>query len=132
MNSVTGMPRTLLRAEGLMVFVVSLFLYLRLDASWIQFVVLFLAPDLSFAGYLGGDRLGAYVYNAAHSYLLPIALGLIGILLHSSRLPELAFIWTAHIGFDRLVGYGLKYPTSFRETHLGLLGREARSTTGVP
>ena len=132
MNSVTGMPRSLLRIEGLMVFVASLFLYLRLDGSWVRFVVLFLAPDLSFGGYLGGNRLGAYVYNAAHSYVLPIVLGLIGILLDSSRLLEFAFIWTAHIGLDRLLGYGLKYPTSFRETHLGLLGREARSAAGVP
>ena len=33
-----------------------------------------------------------------------------------------ALIRTAHIGFDRLCGFGLKYPEGFRETHLGTLG----------
>jgi hypothetical protein len=127
MNSVTGMVRRLLRAEGFAVLVASLFLYHRLEASWLRFFLLFLVPDLSFAGYLRGTRVGAYVYDAAHSYVLPIALGLIGIMLDSSRFPELAMIWTAHIGFDRLLGYGLKYPSSFRETHLGLIGREIPS-----
>jgi hypothetical protein len=29
-----------------------------------------------------------------------------------------ALIWFAHISMDRTVGYGLKYPTSFKDTHL--------------
>jgi hypothetical protein len=131
MNSVTGSVRVVLRAEGFAVLVASIVLYERLDASWLRFAVLFLAPDLSFAGYLGGTRLGAYVYNAAHNYVLPIALGLIGIMLGSWRLPELASIWAAHIGLDRLLGYGLKYPASFRETHLGSIGREARHARSI-
>jgi len=31
----------------------------------------------------------------------------------------MALIWAAHIGFDRFLGYGLKYPVAFRVTHLG-------------
>jgi hypothetical protein len=27
-------------------------------------------------------------------------------------------IWIAHIGVDRALGYGLKYPSSFKDTHL--------------
>jgi hypothetical protein len=31
---------------------------------------------------------------------------------------QLGLIWLAHVGADRLLGYGLKYPTGFRDTHL--------------
>jgi hypothetical protein len=27
-------------------------------------------------------------------------------------------IWLAHSGFDRMLGFGLKYPTFFGDTHL--------------
>ncbi|RKQ33951.1 DUF4260 family protein [Oceanobacillus halophilus] len=27
-------------------------------------------------------------------------------------------IWTAHIGMDRMIGFGLKYPTAFKDTHI--------------
>jgi hypothetical protein len=30
----------------------------------------------------------------------------------------LAWIWLAHLGFDRLMAYGLKYDTAFKDTHL--------------
>ena len=29
-----------------------------------------------------------------------------------------ALIWTAHIGFDRMLGYGLKDVSGFKKTHL--------------
>ena len=32
----------------------------------------------------------------------------------------------AHTGMDRAVGYGLKYPTGFSDTHLGRIGRAGR------
>jgi hypothetical protein len=85
--------------------------------------LLFLAPDLSFAAYLGGPRLGAIVYDCAHSYVLPLASGIA--LAASGNADKLPFvlIWTAHIGFDRALGYGLKYPTGFGDTHLGPMGR---------
>jgi hypothetical protein len=123
MTAVAGMVRTWLRIEGLAVLVASVVLYSRLDASWTRFAILFLAPDLSFAGYLGGPALGARIYNVFHTYALPIALGLVGIAVDSSVLPELAFIWTAHIGLDRALGYGLKYPTDFHATHFGIVGK---------
>ncbi|MEF9606012.1 DUF4260 family protein, partial [Paracoccus sp. PXZ] len=33
-------------------------------------------------------------------------------------------LWLAHVGFDRVLGYGLKLPSGFRDTHLGRIGRE--------
>jgi hypothetical protein len=108
----------LLRAEGIAVLTGSLTLYFHLGFGWILLVVLVLAPDVSMVGYLGGSRIGAFTYDLAHTEAWPIALGVVGVLA-GSRLPiQLALIWLAHIGGDRLIGYGLKYPTHFKDTHL--------------
>ena len=121
--AVTAALRPWLRAEGLAVLVASIVLYRHLGGGWGRFALLFLAPDLSFVGYLAGPRAGALAYNAVHSYVAPLALAVAGLALPSPPLVLLALIWTAHIGFDRLLGYGLKYPTAFQDTHLGPIGR---------
>ena len=110
-GAVEGSVRTWLRAEGLILLAFASWLYAEADYSWILFAVLFFVPDVSFAGYLAGPRAGAVVYNAAHSYVGPIALALGSIA--TGRTAELALIWAAHIGFDRTLGYGLKNPTGF-------------------
>jgi hypothetical protein len=112
------LPSRLLRLEGLAVFAGALALYVDGDHGWLLFVVLVLAPDLSMLGYLGGPALGALTYDVVHTYALPIALGVAGVLGGSELAIQLALIWLAHIGVDRLLGYGLKYPTGFRDTHL--------------
>ncbi|HEU4697905.1 MAG TPA: DUF4260 domain-containing protein [Gemmatimonadales bacterium] len=124
-GGVTGPVRAWLRLEGLAVLVASVALYAQLDGGWGRFALLFLAPDLSFLGYAAGPRRGAAVYNAAHSYLGPLLLALAGVTGDPGALLPYALIWTAHIGFDRLLGYGLKYPTSFHDTHLGRIGPRA-------
>ena len=109
--------------EGLTVLAVAIFLYIRGGHSWVLLVLLFLAPDLSFFAYAMGSRIGAAVYNALHSYIAPLILACgLSLAGHSLAVP---LIWIAHIGFDRLLGYGLKYPTGFGDTHLGKLGRRA-------
>lgn len=108
----------ILRAEGILVLLASLVLYRHLGGHWPLFALLFFAPDLSMLGYLANPRLGSVLYNLAHTYVLPLTLALAAILRdHRFVLPYLA-IWSAHIGFDRLLGYGLKYPTAFKDTHL--------------
>jgi hypothetical protein len=119
-GSVTGGVRTLLRLEALALFAVALVLYGRFGAGWRLFALAFLAPDLSFLGYLAGARLGAIAYNAAHSLVGPLALAAVGLLGPGAALP-LALIWIAHIGADRALGYGLKYADGFGMTHLGRL-----------
>lgn len=119
----TGVPRLLLRLEGACVLAASLGLYHRYGSGWLLFALLFLAPDLSMLGYLMGPRVGARAYNAVHTYLLPFVLGGLSLLLNVVWLPGLALVWAAHIGFDRMLGYGLKYPTAFQDTHLGRIGR---------
>jgi hypothetical protein len=93
-------------------------LYFHADFGWVLFVVLILAPDLSMAGYLLGPGLGATAYNALHTEVLPVALGTVGITAEAETATKIALIWLAHIGTDRMLGYGLKYPTAFQDTHL--------------
>jgi Domain of unknown function (DUF4260) len=122
------MPRLLLRLEGSALFVLATLAFAHTGASWWLYAVLFLSPDLSFAGYLAGPRLGAVAYNALHSTLGPAVLAGLGLFLESSMLLGIAAIWAAHIGFDRMLGYGLKYTSGFNDTHLGRIGRQPAGT----
>lgn len=114
-------PRLLLRTEGVVLLAAAAASYYVRDGSLLLFVVLLLAPDLSMAGYLANERVGAAAYNAVHSLLGPAALlglGLAGAIPWAPVAVDLALIWIAHVGLDRAVGLGLKYPTGFRDTHL--------------
>ena len=111
-------PRPLLQIEGALVFLAAILFYRHLHASWLLFAVLILAPDLFMLGYLAGARIGAACYNFVHTYLTPAALIVIGLLTAKPLLLGLATIWICHIGFDRMLGFGLKYPTRFSDTHL--------------
>jgi hypothetical protein len=73
--------------------------------------------------YLAGPKAGAVIYNLVHSYVGAVACIMIGVLLPSPILLSFGLIWCAHLGFDRALGYGLKYPDSFGFTHLGRIGR---------
>lgn len=128
-GAVGGAPRAWLRLEGLAVLALAVLLYARGGHSWLLFAALFLAPDLSFAAYLAGPRIGALGYNLAHSYVGPVLAAALAVL--TGRPPVVACLWAAHIGFDRALGYGLKYPSAFGDTHLGRVGRE-RVAGGVP
>lgn len=113
----------ILRFEGLLLFVAALYYYAMSDFSWTFFLVAFFAPDLSLLGYLGGARVGAISYNIAHSTIGPIISLVLGALLVSDVMLVIGVIWLAHIGFDRALGYGLKYSKGFHYTHLGVIGR---------
>ena len=127
-GAVTGGCRTLLRLEGLTLFLGMTVLYAVWGGSWWVYAVLFLVPDLSFAAYLAGPRIGAVVYNAAHSYLGPTVLMVTGFGMASPLPLSFAMIWLAHIGIDRTLGYGLKYSAGFTFTHLGRIGPAAKAT----
>ena len=121
-----------LRLEGLAVAVLSAVLYARSGANWWLFAALWLVPDLSMIGYQAGPRWGARCYNAVHSYLLPVALAVAGLLLGRAAWLPFALIWFNHIGVDRLLGYGLKYPDGFGFTHLSRLGKTPAPSSPVP
>ncbi|MGC1301791.1 MAG: DUF4260 domain-containing protein [Caulobacteraceae bacterium] len=124
---VTSPVAMTLRLEAGVVLVLAVLAYRALHGSGWLFAALCLAPDLSMLGYFAGKRIGAAAYNFGHSYLTPAAVALVGVLLQSNLPYLLAAIWFAHIGFDRLLGYGLKYPQGFGVTHLGLKGRKPRT-----
>jgi len=127
-GAVSGGLRTLLRLEGLTLFAGMTLFYATWGGSWWIYAILFLAPDLSFAGYLAGPRIGAIAYNAAHSYMAPMALVVGGFSIGSPLVLSIAMIWLAHIGIDRALGYGLKYSTGFGFTHLGRIGKDVIRT----
>lgn len=114
-----------LRLEGLALGLLCVWLYHAFHQSWWVFAALILVPDLSMLGYLAGPRVGAAVYNAVHAWLTVVILFFLAWYLWggSSFILSLPFILGAHIGFDRALGYGLKLPTGFKDTHLGRIGR---------
>lgn len=120
---VTGAPVLLLRAEGGALALAAVAGYAHFGSGWWMFALLLLAPDLSMLGYLAGPQVGAHVYNAAHTTVVPLALGVVGALAGAAVAVAVALIWLAHIGIDRALGYGLKYPDRFGHTHLGFVGR---------
>lgn len=113
------------RVEGLVALGFGVIAYASLGQSWLVFAVLFLAPDLFMLGYLRSARIGAMSYNFGHTYVAPALLALLGFLVGPLAFG-LAAIWVAHIGFDRMLGYGLKLNGGFEQTHLGLIGKARR------
>ena len=113
----------LLRLEGLVYLCGGALAYSQLGGGWLVFAIFFLAPDVSLAGYLLNARTAAIVYNVAHSTLGPLVLALAAYTVdwHAGGLA--AAIWFAHIGFDRVLGYGLKHFSGFADTHLGRIGK---------
>jgi hypothetical protein len=118
-----GVVRGVLRLEALCVLIGALVAYSRFGLGWGTFALFFFTPDLSFLGYLGGPRIGAVFYNMAHSYVGAIICLVAGVLISAPTVLCAGIIWCAHIGFDRALGYGLKYSAGFGFTHLGHIGR---------
>lgn len=119
----SAMPLKMVRLEALLVCGLGGLVFWQSGWSWWWFAGLFFVPDLAMAGYLLGAAGGALFYNLAHTYLAPAALVGAGVVLGFDWTLPAGAIWTAHIGFDRVLGYGLKYNSSFHDTHLGRIGR---------
>jgi hypothetical protein len=120
----------LLRLEGLALALICIWVYKNFHQSWWLFAALILAPDLSMLGYLAGPRIGAAIYNAVHSWLTVVILFFAAwYLLGDNFSLSLPVILGAHIGIDRALGFGLKLPSGFKDTHLGPIGRENVTTS---
>jgi hypothetical protein len=104
--------------EGVVVAAAAIILFFHFDYEWWLLLALALAPDLSLCAFAAGPRAGAAAYNAAHTYVLAVALATAGVIAGSAWPTKLGLIWLVHIGVDRAVGYGLKYPRVGKETHL--------------
>lgn len=112
------MNKILLHIEGFAVLVLSVYFYGQSQFSWLLFFILLFAPDISMIGYLLNNKVGAIIYNLFHTYSLSISVVICGLIVPNETLLAIGLIWSAHIGMDRMIGYGLKYPTEFKATHL--------------
>jgi hypothetical protein len=128
---VRGLPHLILRAEAAAVLSAAIVAYALCGASWWWFAALFLVPDVSMLGYLKDRGLGAALYNAGHTYVAPGLLAGFGLWAAEPAVQAVALVWIAHIGFDRMLGYGLKYRDAFHATHLGRFGSRASGVNPV-
>jgi hypothetical protein len=115
--------KNLIKLEELGLLVFSIFLLYKLDMqlSWWLYIILFLSPDLGMIGYLFNTKIGAVTYNLFHHKAVAIALLLAGLVQHNNYLLFAGLILLAHSSFDRVLGYGLKYPDSFKHTNVGYM-----------
>jgi hypothetical protein len=123
-------PTQILRLEGATAAAVALFGYFSLGGPLWLLALLALAPDLSMLGYVAGPKTGSRVYNIGHTYTVPGIVGALGVWANVELAILVALVWIGHLGIDRLVGYGLKYETGFKDTHLSG-DRASRSNRAV-
>jgi hypothetical protein len=123
----TGGVRIVLRLEALCVLIAAFLAYSKVGTGWGTFALYFFVPDISFLGYVANERIGAFSYNVGHSYIGGVACLVAGSILPSPALLCAGIIWCGHVGFDRSLGYGLKYAEGFGFTHLGRIGRARKA-----
>jgi hypothetical protein len=121
-GAVTGGPRLVLRIEGAVLLVAALLAFAAAGQAWWLLPAVLFLPDVFMAGYARSTRFGALTYNLAHSYPLPAALSAVALWQDAPVVQAIALLWFAHIGMDRLLGYGLKHDHGFSHTHLGTIG----------
>jgi len=117
-GTVVGAPRLWLQLEGATLVVGALVAFSSTHRSWWLVPLVLFLPDLFMAGYVGGTRIGAHVYNLAHTTPLPALMVGYGWWQHRALFLALGLVWLGHIGMDRLLSFGLKYPDHFQHTHL--------------
>jgi hypothetical protein len=119
--------KTLLKLEELAQLLAAAVVFAHLPFAWWVFPATLFLPDLSMLGYLAGPCWGAAAYNLGHHKALALGLGLLGWLLAIPGLQLAGTMLFAHAAFDRTMGYGLKYATGFKFTHLGAIGQAERA-----
>ncbi|WP_020620705.1 DUF4260 domain-containing protein [Paenibacillus daejeonensis] len=112
------MNRQLIQIEGFVILALGTYLYFSQGYSWVVFLLLLFAPDVFMLGYAFNKKIGAYLYNAAHTFITPLLLVAAGLAFSTGFLIMIGLIWLVHIGMDRMFGYGLKYETDFKDTHI--------------
>ena len=115
--------KTIIKLEELGLFILGIYFFSQLEYAWWWFLVLILVPDFSMIGYVFGDKVGALCYNVIHHRGIAIAVYLVGIYCSNEIVQLSGVILFAHSSMDRMFGYGLKYETGFKFTHLGEIGK---------
>jgi len=117
---------TLIKIEEFFLFGLSVFFFGQLKLAWWIYPVLFFVPDIGMIGYLAGSRWGAVLYNLIHHKAVSITLYVLGFIINSVTLMLIGLILLGHSSLDRVLGYGLKKTSSFKDTHLGEIGNQAK------
>ena len=117
--------KILLQLEELAMTVVGIYLLsiYNLDLSIWVWILLFFAPDVGMVGYLVNNQVGAITYNLFHHKGVALGVAAAGYLLQEQVLISIGILLFTHSSFDRVFGYGLKYETGFKYTHLGEIGK---------
>jgi len=125
---VNAKPRWWLHFDVAVLFMGSLLTFRLTHQHWWLYVVLLFVPDIFMLGYLRNTTVGAFFYNVGHSYLAPSLVVLYGWHFHHAAILAVGIIWLGHVGWDRFFGYGLKYDTNFKHTHLGSLFKKGEAS----
>ena len=116
--------KTIVKLEELGLFILGIYFFNQLDYAWWWFLVLILVPDFSMIGYVFGNKTGAFCYNLFHHRGIAILIYLVGIYFHQNEIQLIGVILFSHSSMDRIFGYGLKYESGFKYTHLGEIGKK--------
>jgi len=113
--------KNLIKLEELALFAGAVFLLYQfhLHIAWWLYMILFFSPDIGMLGYLINTKAGAFTYNLFHHKAVVVAVIAIGYFLKNDAVELYGLIMLAHSSFDRVLGFGLKYPDDFKHTSLG-------------
>lgn len=112
-----------LKIEEAAIFLLSIFLFSKLNFAWWWFPALLLLPDIGMIGYIINPKTGAFTYNLLHHRFVASLVAFYALTYGNEYCKLAAIILFAHISLDRVLGYGLKYNDSFSNTHLGVIGK---------
>jgi len=115
--------KTVLKLEEVALFALGIFMFAQLDFAWWWFLILLLVPDIGMLGYVVNTKVGAFTYNLFHHRTIAVLLLIFGYIYGNQLLLLSGVVLFSHIAFDRMLGYGLKYPDNFKNTHLGQIGK---------
>jgi len=119
-----------LKLEELVIFVACGISLYFLQVQWWWYLLLLLGPDISFIGYLGGNKVGAVTYNIFHHKGIAAALIVLSLFMKIENgeiirweiILYTGIVLFGHSSMDRFFGYGLKTFEGFKYTHLGQMG----------
>ncbi|GAB0157079.1 DUF4260 domain-containing protein [Chryseobacterium sp. Alg-005] len=118
--------KTQLQLEYIAFLILGILAFKETEFSWWWLAGLFLAPDISMLGYAVNNKVGAFCYNLFHHFGTAVLVYILGTLFSLPYFHMIGAILFAHSAFDRILGYGLKYPDSFQRTHLGVIGKDKK------
>jgi positive regulator of sigma E activity len=116
MNTILKLEEAAMTAIG--IYLLTIY---NLHLSFWLWAILFFSPDIGMLGYVVNTKIGAVSYNLFHHKGIAIALAVVGYYLQNDLMIAISILLFSHASFDRIMGYGLKYQDSFKNTHLGSL-----------